>query len=496
MSDGQRYNLLDEHWIPIAGSNAVSLKDVFSKPNLRALGGSVLEKISLQKLMQAIAQAAITPEDDAAWLRLGEEGMANACLEYLEKQRNAFWLYGPKPFLQYPAAKAAVCRPYGALLPEIADGNTTVLFQGQVPPREENISDSLRARILVTSMSCCFGGKKTDRDIRIPPYDNEDRKSAKPGPALCAFGLLHSFLTGVSVRQSVWFNLLTRADIESVSSYTKGLGVPPWEAMPKGENDEIAQSLIHSLMGRLVPMSRFLLLDKDGVHCVEGLRHPDYKAGMVDPSMASIGLNSTKVKMLWADPARRPWRSLTSLLGFLNATSEPSFTCLQLKWGFKRLQLARPGSFGIWSGGLSVSSNAGEQYMSGSGDAVESEIMLHTDYLSSQWFDYLQLAMKELNRIAFVCREAVREYYQDAGANNAAKRAEQAERQFWEKAEQSFQRLSIACGQNEAAALEEELQNLRGTARVCYDAICPQATARQLQLYVKHIPRFGKKVSA
>ncbi len=173
MADSQHYNLLDEHWIPIAGGEEASLKDVFAKPGLRALGGSVLEKIALLKLLQAIAQAACTPKDDEAWKSLGEEGMAKACLDYLETQRDAFWLYSPHPFLQYPDAIKAVCRQYGALLPEIADGNTTVLFQGQVPPSADNVSDALRARMLVTSMSCCFGGKKTDKNVRLVPCDNE-----------------------------------------------------------------------------------------------------------------------------------------------------------------------------------------------------------------------------------------------------------------------------------------------------------------------------------
>ncbi|MCR5563824.1 MAG: type I-E CRISPR-associated protein Cse1/CasA [Desulfovibrio sp.] len=521
MGEDQRYNLLDEHWIPIAHGESVSLKDVFAKPGLRALGGSVLEKIALFKLLQAIAQAACTPKNDEGWKTLGEEGMARACLEYLETWRDAFWLYGPRPFLQYPAAIKANCSSYGVLMSEIPSDNATILFQGQVPPPAKKVTDALRARLLLTSLSCSLGGgaKKTEKSKRFPPFDIEDRKTPKPGPALCDNGILHSFLTGITLRQTVWCNLLTREDIESLQVYSEGVGVPPWEVMPQGENDTVAQKLKNSLMGRLVPMSRFLLLGNDGVHCLEGLRHLDFKARMIDPSMTSFGLNSNKVAMLKPEPARRPWRSLTSLLGFLDSTKEAGWTCLQIESGIRRLGMVRLGPFGIWSGGLKISRKSGEPYMGVSDDAVESEVMLNTDFLRRQWFDHLQLAMKKLDQMAFVCKESVRKYFESFCANdangqtkhvkgqpkkkdkqacqrNAAKLAEEAEWQFWEKAEQAFQQLINACAQDEPDSREQALHGLRDTAQACYDAACPQVTARQLQLYAKHTPRFSKKASA
>lgn len=35
------YNLLDEHWIPVAGHEPVSLQAIFSDESLRHLGGGV-----------------------------------------------------------------------------------------------------------------------------------------------------------------------------------------------------------------------------------------------------------------------------------------------------------------------------------------------------------------------------------------------------------------------------------------------------------------------
>ena len=48
-----RFNLIDEPWIPVVDKGLVSLKQVFSEPCLRALGGNPVQKIALMKLLQS-----------------------------------------------------------------------------------------------------------------------------------------------------------------------------------------------------------------------------------------------------------------------------------------------------------------------------------------------------------------------------------------------------------------------------------------------------------
>ncbi|GAK82812.1 CRISPR-associated protein Cse1 family [Vibrio ponticus] len=69
-----RFNLIDEPWIPIADIGLVSLKQLFSDGSYRALGGTPVEKIALTKFLLAIAQSACTPENDAKWQQLGANG--------------------------------------------------------------------------------------------------------------------------------------------------------------------------------------------------------------------------------------------------------------------------------------------------------------------------------------------------------------------------------------------------------------------------------------
>ena len=142
-----------------------------------------------------------------------------------------------------------------------------------------------------------LGGKKTDNSV-VLSKGYAKGKSAKPGPSVCHMGLLHSFLLGDSILETVWLNLLTRDIIADTRQWEEGIGTAPWEKMPEGEDCPTARALKASLMGRLVPLSRFCLLREDGLHYTEGIVHPDYQERMVDPSAAADKAKA-KVKMLW-----------------------------------------------------------------------------------------------------------------------------------------------------------------------------------------------------
>ena len=129
--DTPRYNLIDEAWIPVADRGKASLKEIFASRTCRALVGTPREKIALLKLLLAIAQAANTPADTPAWAALGPDGLGKACLDYLERWRDTFYLYGQRPFLQMPVERAKLFS-YGHIMPEIATGNSLPHARGGV----------------------------------------------------------------------------------------------------------------------------------------------------------------------------------------------------------------------------------------------------------------------------------------------------------------------------------------------------------------------------
>lgn len=485
-----RFNLIDEPWIPVVDVGRVSLRQLFSQPDYRALGGNPVQKIALTKLLLAIAQSACTPADDREWADMQPSGLAVKCLAHLDQWHARFFLYGDKPFLQMPAIKAAAIQPFGAVLPEVSTGNTTVLTQGQI---ERTMTDADKALLVVQLMGFGLGGKKTDNSVVLTPgyqgkfNDNGRPSTAKPGVSLGFLGFLHNFLQGDSLWEALWLNLLTEEQVSRLNVYPQGIGTAPWEQMPVGEDCTRAKELTFSLIGRLLPLSRFCLLAEGGVHYSEGVSHPGYKEGMVDPSV-SVDFSGTAPKAIWVDPEKRPWRVLTALLSFLSQNSSSKFDCQQLRLCMLRAMRCVH-VMGVWSGGLRVSSNAGEQYVAGSDDFVESVIQLNSAILGELWFANLQLEMDELEKLSKMVYGASFAYFKNQNMENKGQAA-QASNLFWQLCERRFQDLVDACGSVEQVqALRPDFARFVNKA---YNTYCPRDTARQLDAWAKNRPNLGK----
>lgn len=489
-----RFNLIDEPWIPVADVGRVSMRQLLSSTDYRALGGNPVQKIAVMKLLLAIGQAASTPVDEAQWRAMGAKGLADRCLDYLERWHDRFWLYGERPFLQMPAIAAARVSDYGAVLPEISAGNTTVLSQLQIARQYD---DADRALLLVCEMGFALSGKKTDNSITLSPgymgKRNAKNKpsSGKPGPAVAHLGLLHNFLMGTDLQQNLWLNLLTQEQIAATNLFPQGVGIPPWEQMPDGEACPVAERLKQSLIGRLVSLSRFCLLTDDGLHYSEGLAHSGYKEGMADPSVA-IDYSGKQPKALWTNPEKRPWRELTSLLSFISQQDTQGFQSLQIRSGVDRARDVTE-TFALWSGGLKVSSTAGEQFVSGSDDFVESQIWLRTEDLGDLWFVQLQVEMNSLNELAKNLYGRVMGYFKEQKVDGT-KLAAQSTQLFWQLTEREFQQLVNCCDQDEASiATRNHLrQRFANYAQSAYDRYCPKNTARQIDAWAKFRPNHSK----
>ena len=484
------FNLIDSRWIPIADHGLVGLRDVFSAPNLGRLGGNAMQKIALLKLLQAIAQAACTPQDDDEWRALTPEKLGKRCIAYLEKWYDRFDLYGDKPFLQMPEISAAAVKSLGTVLPEIATGNTTVFTQTQ---REKPLSNADKALLILVLCSFALGGKQTDNKIVLSAGYCGKSKAGKPGSALGFMGFLHTFYLGKSILETIYCNLFTANDIQQMAIFAKGLGTPPWEMMPKGENDPIAQTLKQTLIGRLLPMGRFCLLAENGLHYSEGIQHFGYKEEKVaDPSVA-INLAGKEAKVLWVDPEKRPWRELTALLSFIETAT---FNCPQLSLPARRVKQKFP-KIGIWSGGLRVRDKAGEQKVSGTDDFVESTTWFYTINFGKTWYDQWKNAMQQLDKYAKTVYSTVAQFYREQELDDKAQAA-LAANQFWLLCEQNLQNLIEACElitedeNSNLAPLNALYRTFIGYAYQTYNQYTANQTARQLDTWAKCRPHFAK----
>ena len=489
----KRFNLIDEQWIPVVKKGLASIRQIFTDKSITALGGNPIEKIAVLKLLLAIAQSAYTPKDEEDWKQLGPEGMCNKVLNYLNAHYDAFWLYGDRPFLQMPEIEKAQKKNYGALLPMVATGNTTVLTQINV---EKILDDSEKALLLLQLMGFALGGKKTDNSVALTPGYNGKSKAGKPGPSIGYMGFLHSFIFGYSLIDTVWINLFSQSILNGIGIYPEGLGVAPWEKMPNGEDDDIARALKKSYMGRLIPLSRFLLLKEDGIHYSEGISHLDYKDGFFDPSIA-IDLSLKVPKVIWATTDKKPWRQLPSLLSFMGGNYN-NFKCIQLEMTIPRIKHFE--SFTVWSGGAQISSNAGEQYFSGNDDFIESEVQLSSSLFSneSQFYANLHNEMEYMEEIEKELTKYVQNYYNSLIKSNSNKNNEigktyksLASNLYWQLCERNFQQLVIECYQDETGEKARAMRKIfEEYAYKVFDLYCPNQTARQLEAWASTRPRF------
>lgn len=486
-----KFNLIDEPWIPVTGVGLVSLHALFSNTEYRALGGNPVQKIALTKLLLAIAQSACTPEDNDEWANLKPVGLATKCLEYLNQWHDSFYLYGEKPFLQIPAIKVAVVQSFGAVLAEVSTGNTTVLTQSQV---EKTFTDADKAILLIQLMGFALSGKKTDNSIVLSiGYQDKTNDKGKPssgkyGPSLGYYGFLHNFLQGQSVVETLWLNLFSSEQILIMGIYPKGLGIAPWVLMPTGESCLVAESLKSSLMGRLLPVSRFCLLTERGLHYSEGILHAGYKDGIVDPSI-SVDFSIKDFKAIWADPEKRPWRLLTALLSFLSQVSNKSFDCPQLRLTISRA-VPMLSNIGIWSGGLRVSNNAGEQFVSGSDDFVESLIQFEPAMLKEHpWFQNFKLEISGLEALSKSVYMSTLSYFKSQNMESKDQAA-LASNLFWQLCERKLNDLISACDSTETAQILRPA--FLQIAQKAYDTYCPNDTARQLDAWAKNRPKLSK----
>ena len=488
-----KFNLVDEPWIPVVGKGLVSLSDVFSDHSIKALGGNPVQKIALTKLLLAIAQTAYTSKDDDDWKQLSAKGLAKIAYEYLQKKKDLFWLYGDKPFLQMPDIAKAEKQNIGALQYFVATGNTTVLTQYQ---NEKVLSDAEKSLLVVQMMGFSLGGKKTDNSAVLSHgYNGKKNEKGKPstgkyGPSIGFLGFLHSFLQGKSLQETIWLNLITKEDISNIKIFSEGIGEVPWEKMPKGEDCPVARKLKNSYIGRLIPLSRFLLLSENEIHYSEGIAHSGYADGMADLSIA-VDFSAKKPKVIWVNPEKRPWRELPALLSFFESGNK--YECKQLDLGITRAMRFRVQNFGVWAGGLKVSNNAGEQYVSGKDDFVESEMILNTIAISKGfWFPRLKNEMNELDMLSKIAYRSTLSYFK-AQNSSSKKTASQASNLFWQLCERHFQDLVNACDAEDKGVEVKELRRVfAGVVNKAYNTYCSKSTARQLDAWSANQPNLTK----
>lgn len=410
------FNLVDEPWILLKNSSKVSLLDLFNTDlgqNIQ-LGGNALEILSILKLLQAISLAACKLNDDE-YSDLDIEQFSARCSGYLTTYRHLFNLYDPeRPFLQFPQLQDIDAAPFSSISPHqvTANVNKTALntFQFQMT----DLDHSERAYKLLQQLAFSFGGKGVNTSICLSNTHSKS-KTGSFGPSLGYFGFLHSYIFGSNLVETLFINLLTTEEINSLTQFPNGLGIAPWESMPVSENCETALNLANSIIGRLIPLNRFCLLKDNGICVIEGIQYLTHKSGVVDLSTTLIA--EKEYKAIWTNTEKSGWREAESILSFLDDGGSNK-TNLQVKLALDHAHLHGIDHIRLVSLGLAVSYQSGEQYISGTNDYVYSELKLNARQLNSLFYGHLKQEWTDLNKCAFKLSTAISNFYKDQYSKN------------------------------------------------------------------------------
>jgi CRISPR system Cascade subunit CasA len=484
-----KFNLIDEAWIPVEGRERASLCDVFKDRNLESLGGNATQKVSLLKLLLAIAHVASPVRDEEEWRSLGDDGLGERCLEYLREKKDCFWLYGDRPFLQMPVLgqlvggkekQPLVPSPIGKnYLPDLPAENDTIIFQSQV---NRQLTDAEKAIFIISIMNYGLGGKRTVKELSFSDGSwRRETKSAKPGPSVGGYqGYLNSCLWGTSIRETVWLNLLTRENLDRFERWKRKELIAPWERMPDIRDEDFFMEYREGFMATLCGLSRFVLLKDDGVIYAEGIPYPSHKEGWKEPFLSQ----TVDGKPRWLDGTKRPWRELQSLLSASFNGNDP-YTCPQISLLLGRTRLVRD-TFGIWSGGLQIRGNAGDYSVKQTDDFIESLVMLHADDLGSEWFNALCIEMRWLDELSFRIYQSVKRYFMDLG-DKQSPIVPKAQEMFWTLCEGLFQHLVDSLLRKHDLLVCRRLFTMY--ARQSYDFYCSNEGSRQMTAWAKNRPK-------
>lgn len=326
----KRFNLVDEAWIPVLDMSGkavrVGLGSCFAdSARIRDLAARPHERVALLRLLLCIAHAALDgPQNGAAW-RAAQQNLAEAARAYLSDWRESFWLFHPQhPFLQIAALRKEGkkgAEPEFTALAKLdfarASGNNPLLFDHQghdATPEPAQLALDLLA----------FQNFHTGGLISQVIWNGvESNKSASDAPCVCS-SMLHAFLRGENLLRTLCANLPLPGILER---HYQGLGPdwrgrPIWEMPPKHSEDHAAvANATRTYLGRLVPLSRAVLLGDKGMLLGEALLYPNCnneKNPFVAEPSATLVLRKAQGKeeqvLLAFRPDRAAWRDLAAIL--------------------------------------------------------------------------------------------------------------------------------------------------------------------------------------
>ncbi|HSH39309.1 MAG TPA: type I-E CRISPR-associated protein Cse1/CasA [Chthoniobacterales bacterium] len=469
-------NLTTDPWIPVISESGalrlLSLRDVFATAQeIRDLTAKPHEKIALLRLLICITQAALDgPEDEADWENC-RDAIQPKTRAYLGQWEKAFELFGDGPrFLQVPGLKPGKedgeGNPATKLDLTLASGNNASIFDnaaGNARP----VNPARLALTLLTFQCFAPGGR-----IGVAKWNDADttgKGSSNHAPCIPS-GMLHTFLQGVSLLETLHLNLLNKQEV--ADQQMSGWGRPVWEMPITSATDKAAiGNATSTYLGRLVPLSRAVRLHPDGLEIVlaNGLDYPLYPI-FREPA-ATVVPRKEEPGILGVSLGRSIWRQLSAITVKRFSNKDPMSGPLALK------NLAEGRGATLWIGALAT-------------DKAKIEDVVEAAY------DVPAAMFRDAGRKLYEEGIALTESWQDALAKSIKAYAgtlklepppyDRARQHFWTGIEQHVPELLKLAGAPDAAGDLKESEWGRGAKRAAHEAYefaCAHQSPRQIEAY-------------
>jgi len=469
-------NLTSDPWIPAIRADGrrelFSLDELFFQAHeLRDLAVKPHERIALMRLLLCITQAALEgPADEADW-EACEPIIQGRVRSYLDKWKGRFELFGDESrFLQFSNLKPGKETDEGNAATKLdlalATGNNTTLFDNAAgEPRE--LSSSRAALNLLTFQCFAPGGR-----IGVAKWNGQDTAgNGSSNHAPCTpSSMLHTFVLGHSLLNSLHHNLVTREQIEDFEGPNRW-GEPVWEQpVLNADNKAAVENARLTFLGRLVPLSRAVFLGEDSlsITLANGLDHPIFP--VFREVTATVIRRKDELALLPASTSRGLWRQLAAVTVKRRAGAE-SCGPLALNRSFTASKTS------LWVGAM-VTDKAKIE------DVIESSYSLP----AGMFTEFGRLAYEKgvayaEEREGFLV-QAVKVYASTLMVGSPS--YDRARQFFWTRVEQNLTSLfDLACDTSLAADLPQSSwgKSVQASSSAAFERSCPRRTPRQIHAY-------------
>ncbi len=341
-------NLAFDPWIPCIRDDGsaclTSLFQCFTDESIVDMAVRPHERVALMRLLLCVAYAACgVPADYEEWM-VCRERLPQAVSAYLEKWHDSFELFHPqKPFLQVAGLKSAAKPKVGPkgtsddddeqetgqnsvakLDFALASGNNSTLFDHEALNSRRVTSPEKLALDLLTFQMFSAGGRIgkvlwAGNPMWLP--EENALASVKSSDAPCVPGsMLHTFVRGTDLLESVFLNMAAIDELGAYENLGKDWqGRPLWECFPQGPQDaDAVHNATRTFLGRMVPLTRAVLLQEDGVNMLlgNGLDYPSFsnpKNPFPAEFSATVVMRKDEQVLLGLQPGKAIWRQLHAL---------------------------------------------------------------------------------------------------------------------------------------------------------------------------------------